>query len=161
VIEQILLALVLTSVTVAIHVVGSVHVVMPWAANRIRVAAGPMPAGAVMLLVRLVSGLLLLHFVEMAVRAAAFHLAGVLADFETSMYFSLKSYTTVGHGDVLPTRDWRLLGPIEAAVGVPMLSISTSFIVAIVHRMHFERVETEKAAARGNSTDPSSSSPRY
>lgn len=159
-IEQILLALVLTSITVAIHVVGSIRFVMPWAAKRIRVAEGSMPAGAVMLLVRLVSGLLLLHVVEMAIWAAAFYLAGVFEDFETAMYFSLKSYTTVGYGDVLPTRDWRLLGPIEAAVGVLMLGISTSFIVAIVHRMHFDRIEAEKAAARENPADPSSP-PRY
>jgi hypothetical protein len=148
-IEQILLALALTSLTVALHVVGSVHLVLPWVTQWGRLRLHHRAAGTVMLLVRLVSGLLLLHVLEMALWAGAFLLASVFDDFETAMYFSLKSYTTVGYGDVLPPRTWRLLGPIEAAVGVLMLGISTSFIVAIVHRMHFERSEAE-APAEGN-----------
>jgi hypothetical protein len=59
----------------------------------------------------------------------------VLPDFETSFYYSLKSYTTVGYGDVLPPVSWRLLGPIEAAVGVMMLGWSTAIIVAAVQRI--------------------------
>jgi voltage-gated potassium channel Kch len=61
------------------------------------------------------SGLLLLHLVEMTVWAAAFVIVGMLPDFETALYFSLKSYTTVGYGDVLPPQAWRLVGPLEAA----------------------------------------------
>ena len=34
------------------------------------------------------------------------------------------SYTTVGYGDVLPSPTWRLVGPIEAAVGVLMLGLA-------------------------------------
>jgi ABC-type antimicrobial peptide transport system permease subunit len=80
-------------------------------------------------LIRLVSGLLLLHLLEMSVWAAAFAVVGVLPGFETSLYYSLKSYTTVGYGDVLPPVAWRLVGPIEAAVGVLMLGLSTGVIV--------------------------------
>lgn len=90
-------------------------------------------------LTRLVSMLLALHLVEMALWAAAFAAAGVLPDFETSLYFSLKSCTTVGYGDVLLPTSWRLLGPIEAAVGVLMLGWSTSIIVAGVQRIYNAR----------------------
>ena len=83
----------------------------------------------------MVSSLLVLHLLEMAVWALAFWAVGVFADFETSLYYSLKSYTTVGYGDILPAQSWRLLGPIEAAVGVLMLGWSTSIIVAMVQRM--------------------------
>jgi hypothetical protein len=72
----------------------------------------------------------------MGVWAAAYAAAGVFADFETAMYFSLKSYTTVGYGDVLPAHSWRLLGPIEAAIGVLMLGWSTAIIVAAVQRIY-------------------------
>lgn len=87
-------------------------------------------------LIRLVSLLLILHLSEMAVWAAAFTAGNVLPDFETALYYSLKSYTTVGYGDVLPPVSWRLLGPIEAAVGVLMLGWSTSIIVATVQRIY-------------------------
>jgi hypothetical protein len=80
--------------------------------------------------------LLVLHFVEMAVWAAAYSIFGVFPDFETSLYYSFMSYTTVGYGDVLSETSWRLLGPIEAAVGVLMLGWSTSIIVAAVQRIY-------------------------
>ncbi|RIK74173.1 MAG: hypothetical protein DCC68_23585 [Planctomycetota bacterium] len=147
-IEQLLLALLLTGITVAIHVSGAVRIVLPWASRGRHLTDYRQPREAVMLLVRLVSGLLLLHMAEMAVWAAAFTLAGVFDEFETAMYFSLKSYTTVGYGDVLPPRSWRLLGPIEAAVGVLMLGISTSIIVAAVQRIHFA------GAGDGGTPDP-------
>jgi hypothetical protein len=75
----------------------------------------------------------------MAMWAAAFAAAGVLPDFETSLYYSLMSYTTVGYGDVLPATSWRLLGPIEAAVGILMLGWSTGIIVAAVTRIYNTR----------------------
>jgi voltage-gated potassium channel Kch len=91
-------------------------------------------------LIRLVSLLLVLHLLEMAVWATAYSVGDVLPDFETALYYSLTSYTTVGYGDVIPPASWRLLGPIEAAVGILMLGWSTSIIVAAVQRMYNARL---------------------
>jgi len=136
---QSLLALALAIVTVVLHAVGTVHVVIPvtgvWRQN----VDSPVQPRPVWTLTRLVGMLLVLHLLEMAVWAAAYSAAGVFADFETSFYFSIKSYTTVGYGDVLPPTSWRLLGPIEAAVGVLMLGWSTSIIVAAVQRIYNTR----------------------
>jgi hypothetical protein len=133
-IKQLVLALVLSSATVLIHAGGIVYVVLPLAgvwSRRVENRASVVPA---MPLSRLVSGLLLLHVAEMSIWAAAFTLFAVLPDFETSLYYSLTSYTTVGYGDVVPAIEWRLVGPIEAAVGVVMLGLSTSFIIATIQR---------------------------
>jgi hypothetical protein len=46
---------------------------------------------------------------------------------------------------VLPPPAWRLIGPIEAAVGVLMLGISTSVIVAAVHQLHSVQLELAKS----------------
>jgi voltage-gated potassium channel len=138
-IQQLFLALALASVTVVLHAVGTVHVVMPASGvwnRKLESADSRRPALTLTLLVSL---LLVLHLIEMSMWAAAFTAAGVLPDFETSLYYSLKSYTTVGYGDVLPPDSWRLLGPIEAAVGVLMLGWSTSIIVAAVQRMYNTR----------------------
>jgi voltage-gated potassium channel Kch len=135
-IKQLLLALALSSATVLIHVVGVLYAVLPLAgvwSKKVESGASLVPA---MPLSRLVSGLLLLHFLEMSIWAAAFTVLDVLPDFETSLYFSLTSYTTVGYGDVVPPVEWRLVGPIEAAVGVLMLGLSTSFIIAVLQRTY-------------------------
>jgi hypothetical protein len=81
---------------------------------------------------RVVGTLLLLHIVEAAVWALFFRLVGGLPDLESAAYFSLTSYTTVGYGDVVLPARWRLLGPIEAAVGVLMLGWSTGILVTVI-----------------------------
>jgi voltage-gated potassium channel Kch len=81
---------------------------------------------------QLVGALLLLHIAEALVWALFYVLAGALPDLETAAYFSLTSYTTVGYGDVVLPEAWRLLGPIEAAVGVLMLGWSTGILVVAI-----------------------------
>jgi hypothetical protein len=112
-IKQLLLALVLSSATVLIHVVGILYIVLPLAgvwSKKVETGAIAVP---VMPLSRLVSGLLLLHLLEMSTWAAAFTVLAVLPDFETSQYFSLTSYTTVGYGDVVPQAEWRLVARLR------------------------------------------------
>src|SRR6187549_3294346 len=137
--QQLLMALALASVTVVIHALGTVYIVIPVAGVWRSRLDGPIRFRPVWILTRLIGALLVLHLLEMAIWAGAYSIAGVLPDFETSLYYSLKSYTTVGYGDVLPAHDWRLLGPIEAAVGVLMLGWSTSIIVAAVQRIYNTR----------------------
>ena len=135
-IQQLVFSFVLSAVTVVMHAVGTVHVVIP--ASRVLSWQGqnpPMPR-PVWTLTCLVSMLLVLHLLEVSIWAAAFAAAHVLPDFETSLYYSLKSYTTVGYGDVLPPLSWRLLGPMEAAIGVLMLGWSTAIIVGAVQRIY-------------------------
>lgn len=133
---QSLFAIALASVTVVLHAAGTVILVIPLAGAMSRQSDSPRSPRAVWTLTRLVSMLLILHLVEMATWAAAYYVTGVFDNYETSLYYSLKSYTTVGYGDVLPAKNWRLLGPLEAATGVLMLGWSTSIIVATVQRLY-------------------------
>lgn len=134
-IQQLLFAFALASITVLLHAVGTANVVMPVSGVSRPGTASPDRPRPVWALTCLVGMLLILHLIEMAVWAAAFTAASVLPNFETSLYFSMTSYTTVGYGDVLPAASWRLLGPIEAAIGVLMLGLSTAIIVAAVQRI--------------------------
>ncbi|HEV3302126.1 MAG TPA: ion channel [Planctomycetaceae bacterium] len=59
----------------------------------------------------------------------------------------LLNYMTVGDGDVLPATSWRLLGPIEAAVGVLMLGWSSAIIVAAVQRIYNSRSASSELGA--------------
>jgi hypothetical protein len=128
----VLSALGLTAVTVIIHGVGTLvatgRIVRLWTGPKDR--RGPL--GTELLLAQLVSMLLLLHLAEALLWALFFRLVGGLHDFESAAYFSLTSYTTVGYGDVVLAQRWRLLGPVEAAVGVLMLGWSTGILVAVI-----------------------------
>jgi hypothetical protein len=139
-IQQVVFALALTSVTVVLHAVGTVYIAIPISGVWKSATDSQSLPRPVWSLIRLVSLFLLLHLTEMVVWAAAFAIGRVFPDFDTALYYSLKSYTTVGYGDVLPPDSWRLLGPIEAAVGILMLGWSTSIIVAAVQRLYNARL---------------------
>jgi voltage-gated potassium channel len=103
-------------------------------------------------IVRVVSVLLLLHFVEAGIWAAFYRVSGLLPEFETAVYFSITSYTTVGYGDVVLPPPWRVLGPMEAAVGILMFGWSTAMIVAAITRIaanHLPRESTSGGTEKG------------
>ena len=87
------------------------------------------------LLILVFSGIMCLHIIETNLWAAFYYGQGLFNDFETSLYFSLTSYTTIGYGDVLLPQKWRLLGPIEGISGVLLCGISTAFIFAVISAM--------------------------
>lgn len=86
------------------------------------------------------SGILTLHITETIVWAAFYYANALFSDFETSLYFSLTSYTTIGYGDVLLPRNWRLLGVIQGVTGVLLCGISTAFFFAVMTAMFQIRV---------------------
>jgi hypothetical protein len=63
---------------------------------------------------------------------SAFYRWLCLPSWESAFYFSATSYSTVGYGDIVLPRIWRLLGPVESLTGVLMCGISVSclFVVA-------------------------------
>ena len=134
--KVILTALVLTALTVIIHAVGTVAASRR--TNRLWNARKDERRflGAELIVARLVSTLLLLHLAEAVVWALFFELVGVLPSLEAAAYFSLTSYTTVGYGDLVLPQPWRLLGPLEAAVGVLMLGWSTGVLVAVLGKIY-------------------------
>jgi hypothetical protein len=153
-VKLVLSALGLAAVTVIIHGVGTVA-----ATERVARALTASPdrlgrLGVELLMARLVSMLLLLHLAEAVVWAIFFVFLGGLPDLESATYFSLTSYTTVGYGDVVLPERWRLLGPIEAAVGVLMLGWSTGILVAVIGVVHGRLFSSLRARAGSPSGGP-------
>jgi len=98
------------------------------------------------LMILLFSGILFLHVVETSLWAGFYYTRGLLAGFETCLYFSLTSYTTIGYGDVLLPEKWRLLGALEGITGVLLCGISTAFFFAVMTAMFQIRLQQNSAA---------------
>jgi voltage-gated potassium channel len=58
-----------------------------------------------------------------------------LRDLETALFFSTSSFTTIGYGDVVLDRRWRLVAAIEGANGLLMFGWSTAFLISITSRV--------------------------
>src|SRR6476646_5062897 len=74
----------------------------------------------------------ILHMLETAVWAVFYFGRQLFPNFETSLYFSLTTYTAIGFGDVVLPDNWRLLGGVEGISGLLLCGLSTAFLFLIV-----------------------------
>jgi hypothetical protein len=74
----------------------------------------------------------ILHMLETAVWAVFSFGRQLFPNFETSLYFSLTTYTAIGFGDVVLPNNWRLLGGVEGISGLVLCGLSTAFLFLIV-----------------------------
>ena len=96
---------------------------------------------AAVLMIRFSVLVVVLHFLQISFWSAFYRLF-CLPSWETSFYFSASSFSTVGYGDVVLPRIWRLLGPVESVTGVLMCGISVSCLFAVASRL----IERESGA---------------
>ena len=94
--------------------------------------------------------IIVLHLIETALWASFYYWQTLFADFETALYFSLTSYTTIGFGDVVLPQRWRLLGAIEGISGVLLCGLSTAFIFAVVNVLFRTRIDKNGGATLRN-----------
>ena len=86
------------------------------------------------LVVRLAMAVVVLHGLEILLWAT-FYRWRCLPSWDSAIYFSASSYSTLGCNDVSLPLDWRTLGPLESVIGVLMCGISVSLLFAIVTRV--------------------------
>ena len=89
----------------------------------------------IFLFIKIFAVILSLHLAQICVWAGFYTLGGVLKDFESALYFSIVTYTTIGYGDILLPVGWRLLGAIEGITGVLTFGLSTGVIFAVASRL--------------------------
>lgn len=87
-------------------------------------------------LVILVLWLMFAHMLEIGLWAWVFYGHGMFESFETALYFSGASFTTLGFGDVLLPDEWRLLSGAAAANGLLLFGLSAAFLFDVVRRLH-------------------------
>jgi hypothetical protein len=78
--------------------------------------------------------LILVHLAEISVWALFYFWQGCLPDIESSFYFSGVTYTSVGYGEIVLSKPWRLFAPIESSTGILMYGLSTGLFFAVVSR---------------------------
>jgi len=131
----------LVAITVAVHAAGFSLVLT----HLLKVHAAP-PTQAwpiVWLLVRVTWLLLLIHSIEIAVWAMFFVWKDCLPDAESAFYFSGVTYATLGYGDLVLPKDWRMLAPIEGLTGILMCGLSAGLFFATLTRIYAPQLGTK------------------
>ena len=80
--------------------------------------------------------LVLLHLTEILVWGLFYLWWECLPDAEASVYFSGVTYTTMGYGDLVLAKPWRVLAPIEGLTGILMCGLSTGVFFAVVNHIY-------------------------
>jgi hypothetical protein len=89
--------------------------------------------------------LILLHLAEIAVWALFYWWQKCLPDVESSFYFSGVTYTTVGYGDLVLPKEWRLMGSVEGLTGILMCGLSTGLFFAVVSKFLASRTSARRS----------------
>jgi hypothetical protein len=132
--EFVLVTAILVAGTVAIHSIGLAFLLNRVARHATRPPKAILPIA--WLLIRVTWLLLLIHAAEILIWGLYFLREGHLADLESAIYFSGVTYFTIGYGDVVMARPWRMAAPIEGATGILMCGLSTGLFFAIVTRIY-------------------------
>jgi hypothetical protein len=93
------------------------------------------------LLIRIAWLLIVIHMFEIAVWAVFFWWEKCLPDLESAFYFSGVTYATLGYGDLLLPKEWRLFGPLEALTGNLMVGLSIAFFFVVVSKKMLQRMD--------------------
>lgn len=89
--------------------------------------------------------LMLGNIVQIAFWGLLYIALGAFVDFETALYFSGVTFTSLGYGDVVLDGRMRLLAPLEAANGLMMFGITTAIFIAAVQHAVSKWTATHRA----------------
>ena len=132
--HQLGVAFLLMTLTVWLECVGIARLIT-WAR---RAVAGDIhklgPFRSAALVVRVTTAIIALHGLQVLAWAGCYRWL-CLPSWESALYFSATSYTTVGYGDIILPSKWRMLGPIESILGILMCGLSVSLLFAIATRL--------------------------
>jgi Ion channel len=102
--------------------------------------------GPAWLLIRFTATVVTIHIVAIVVWGLFYTWQQCFPDFESSLYFSATTYTTVGYGDLVLPSGWRLFAGVEAITGILMCGLSTGFFFAVVSRVHAMQARSDTGA---------------
>jgi hypothetical protein len=81
------------------------------------------------------------HTAQVWVWAAAYVMWEVLPDWNTSVYFSLVTYTSLGYGDIVLAPGVRIFAAFAAVTGLLGFGISTAYLVSLLNRLPGRKAE--------------------
>ncbi len=133
--EQVLLGLLMTAFTVVVGALTIVSAVEPLRRNRQRLVEEAGFLLHIIVLTLIASWLVIDMMLVVAGWTILLLKLGVFADPPTALYFSMISLTTVGYGDVIPPKDWRILAAFVSVDGFLMFGLNTAFIFEVLRRL--------------------------
>jgi len=129
---EILIAVGLVMATVSTHVVGFAALLRGLVTWHVLTISGLWRI--TWLMTALTCWLIIVHLIEISIWGLFYLWQGCMPDAESAFYFSGATYTTVGYGDLVLPKPWRMLAPLQALTGILMCGLSIALFFTIVGR---------------------------
>lgn len=139
-----LIACVLVAVTAAIHAVGLAALLKILVRSHVLSTTGY--HHIIWLLIDLTFWLSVIHIAEIAVWGLFYFWQGCLPDAESAFYFAGVTYTTLGYGELVLSKPWRMLAPLEALTGILMCGLSAGVFFAVLLQLFRNQVKLETSS---------------
>jgi hypothetical protein len=94
------------------------------------------------------------NLLQIALWGWLFVLLGEFDALYPSIYHSAVNFTSLGYGDVVMNQEWKLLGPLEAANGVLMMSMTAAALTAVLQNVIRSQVDGIVAARQSGPDVP-------
>jgi hypothetical protein len=120
--------------TVVIHFIGLLALLRVLRYRGQKFRAKESILGRCLLILMVVVGIFAIHTLEVWLYSLVFLTIGALGDFESALYFSTVTFSSLGYGDIVLSSDWRLFGAIEAVNGLILLAWSAAFLISLMSR---------------------------
>lgn len=91
---------------------------------------------ATLIIVLFVLFMFLAVIVDVWLWAAVYMIIDAIPALEDALYFSTVSFTTIGYGDIVLGKEWRLLASFEGANGMIIFGWTTALVIAVIQRFY-------------------------
>lgn len=81
-----------------------------------------------------------IHTFQVWLWAVVWVLGDVLPDWNSALYFSLVTFTTLGYGDIVLGEQLRIFGAFASVTGLLAFGLSTAFMVALMTQVFKEEL---------------------
>jgi hypothetical protein len=98
--------------------------------------------------------LMIAHTAEIIVWSLAYAAVGAAPAGSDLLDFAFVNYTTLGYGDVTPSKEWRLVGPMTAMNGILMFGWSTAVLFEVLRKTVEHLALIAASDASFSSADP-------
>ena len=88
--------------------------------------------------------LMLGNVLQISIWGALFLWLGEFTELYEAVYHSAVNFTSLGYGDVVMSKSWKLLGPLEAANGVLMCGMSAGALMAVMQALIKDELRKRK-----------------
>lgn len=75
------------------------------------------------------------NLLQITLWACLFLVLGEFTEFYEAVYHSGVNFASLGYGDIVMSKSWKLLGPLEAVNGVLMVGMSGAALMAVLQQL--------------------------